>query len=55
VRRQTTSGAGGFANFTTWTVSPNGINFPGGDNQQRITITDANVEGVRITLPPPAR
>jgi carboxypeptidase family protein len=50
-----TSGAGGFTNFTTWTVNPNGISFSGGDAQQRITITHANVEGVRLTLSPANR
>jgi large repetitive protein len=50
-----TSGAGGFTNFATWTVNPNGIRFSGGDFQQLITITNANVEGVRLTLSPPPR
>ena len=45
-----TSGAGGFTNFTTWTVNPNGISFSGGDTQQRITITDANLDGIKLIL-----
>jgi hypothetical protein len=45
-----TSGAGGFTNFTAWTVNPNGISFSGGEFRQQITITNANVEGVRLTL-----
>jgi Carboxypeptidase regulatory-like domain len=44
-----TSGAG-FTNFTSWSVNPNGISFSGGDFRQLITITNANVEGVRLTL-----
>ena len=55
VATYTTSGVGGFTNFATWSVGPNGIAFPGGNNQERITITDANIEGVRITLLPANR
>jgi len=49
------SGVSGFTNFATWSVGPNGISFPGRGNQERITITDANIEGVRITLSPTNR
>ena len=45
-----TSSAGGFTNFTAWSVNPNGISFSGGDLRQLITITNASVEGVRLTV-----
>ena len=46
---------GGVTNFTSWTVdSRTGVGFASNDNEQaHVTISDANIDGLKITLPRP--
>jgi hypothetical protein len=52
-----TAAGGGVTNFTSWTIDSRpgvGFSFSSSDNEQaHVTIADANMDGLRITLPRP--